>query len=187
MFYKVKYIFWIFCHLFFCNVSKFKYACHSVPLVDILRIWYAGFSAVKSQGYYECSTQDCSRKNACVTIYQHPNWWGWYQCLTFRNNECTTLNSWWIGWGSRVSGADSHNTCVRLYTEKDCTGYSLRIDPSFEYPGELREVNFEDKAQSVSSCNRVSNRKKYIQAFLRIKKCTNYFLKVYLNVQEILQ
>lgn len=89
-----------------------------------------------------------------MTIYQHRNFGGWYQCLLFRNTECTNLNPWWVGSGSRVSGANSYDTCIRLYEGQNCEGTSLEIKPGGFYHSNLVILDFEDKARSVSACIR---------------------------------
>lgn len=109
---------------------------------------------IKADTYEKCNKNDCSGKEACATIYQHRNFGGWHQCLTFRNDECIKLNDWWISQGSRVSGVHSHDTCIRLHERRDCSGFSLEIKPGGHHHDYLNNLDFEDTAKSVSSCKR---------------------------------
>ncbi len=113
-------------------------------------------STANSLAYGNCTQLECSTKQACATIYRKPNFSGWRQCLTFQNNECISLNSWWTSSYSRLSSINTHGTCIRLFYGERCTGLSLEVKPGY-HPDTLNKIlHFEDKVLSVSSCNRPS-------------------------------
>lgn len=74
-----------------------------------------------------------------------------------QNDECVNFQTWWHRNGARVSAVNTHGTCIRLHSNLDCTGLSLEVHAGTGHNNNLNKLQFEDTAQSVSSCGRSSS------------------------------
>lgn len=133
---------------------------------------YSSFTLIDSirSSYDKCSPSECSGAAGCVTIYQHRNHRGWYQCYTIRKGQCEDFEAWWHESGPRVSSVNTHDTCIRLHSELGCKGQYIQVQPGSSHHGQLNKLQFEDRAVSVSSCDTTLSDGKYGSISLSIRR-----------------
>jgi len=73
----------------------------------------------------------------CVNVFYEQKCWDDKRCAHF--NDAT-------------SSVNTHNTCVRLYDDKDCRGRSELFKPGTRCHFNFQECDFNDKVSSVGSC-----------------------------------
>lgn len=94
-----------------------------------------------------CDEKLCN-SYGCVRMYEHKYHRGRDSCYYPRRNRCTNLED--LNWNP--SSLRIRNGCVTLWTEKDCRGFRKQMDVGYEYENDLEQADFDDRAQSISSC-----------------------------------
>jgi hypothetical protein len=88
----------------------------------------------------------------CIEVFEHKDLKGKKLDVCIESNsKCYHLNS---KWKNKVSSINTHNRCVVLYENNDCSGSHTKVAPG-EIGGDynnLEESSFDDKTSSVSFC-----------------------------------
>lgn len=96
-----------------------------------------------------CDEEQCGRYG-CVRMYEHRNHEGRHRCHYPGRDRCSNFDVE-DEWG--VSSMRFHaGGCVRLHSDRDCGGRSLRMDSNHQHHRDFSGTDFEDRVRSIGRC-----------------------------------
>ncbi|KAI5739783.1 uncharacterized protein LOC103508946 isoform X2 [Diaphorina citri] len=81
-----------------------------------------------------------------VTLYTRPEELG--LSLYLAGSSCINVQDL----ENQIKSIDTHDTCVKLYENRFCSGRMLKVDRNSTFVHDLRQVGFADITSSVGPC-----------------------------------